>query len=46
MADPVQLLMGVRQSRQIPFSEDGGAEARFGEDHHPCCALDQMGAGA
>ena len=44
--ESIQLLIGIGQTRQVPLAKDGGAEAGFGKNHHPSCALDQMGAGA
>ena len=41
----VQFLMGVRQARQIPLAENGGAKTGFGKDHHAGGALDQVCAG-
>ena len=43
---PVELVVGVGEAGQIALAQDRRAEARFGEDHHPGGALDQVGAGA
>ncbi len=42
----VELGIGVGKAGEILLFEDGGAEARLGEDHHPRGGLQQMGAGA
>ena len=42
----VELLVHVRDSGEVAFGEDGGREARLGEDHHARRRLDQMRAGA
>ena len=42
----VDLVVDVGKSRKIPFGQNGGAEAWFGEDHHSGCGLKQMRAGA
>jgi len=44
--DLVQLVVGVGQAGQVPVVDDGGAETRFGENHHTRRRLHQMGAGA
>ena len=43
---PIQFVVGVRQARQVPFPQDGGAKTGLCEDHHPRCGLDQVGTGA
>ena len=45
-ADPVEFVVGIGEASQIPLAENGCAETGFGKNHHPCGALDQMGAGA
>ena len=42
----VEFVVGVGQSGQVALVDDGGGEARFGEDHHAGGRLDQMRAGA
>ena len=43
--DAVELLVAVRHSGEIALLDDRGAEARFGEHHHPRRGLQQMRAG-
>ena len=43
---PVQLVVDVGDSRQITLVQNGGGEARLGENHHARRRLNQMGAGA
>ena len=42
----LELVIGVGEAGEVALVEDGGAEARLGEDHHAGRRLDQMGAGA
>ena len=42
----VQFLVHVGHPGQIAFLDDGGGEARLGEDHDAGGGLDQVGAGA
>ncbi len=42
----VDLVLRIGHSGQVRFLEDGGAEARFGEDHHAGRRLQQVRAGA
>ena len=42
----IELFIAVGHSREVAVAEDGGGEARFGEDHHAGGALQQMRAGA
>ena len=44
--DPVQLLVGVGHAGEVALLHDGGGEAGFGEHHHPCGRLYQVGARA
>ena len=44
--DAVELLVGVRQAGEIALLQDGGGEARLGEDHDAGGGLHEMGAGA
>ncbi len=42
----VELLMRVGEAGEVALLDDGGGEARLGEDHHAGGRLDKMGAGA
>ena len=44
--DAVELVVGVGQAGEVALLDDGGGEARLGEDHHAGGRLDQVGAGA
>ena len=44
--EPIELLIGIGQTRQIPLAQDRCTEAGFRKDHHARSALHQVGAGA
>ena len=44
--DAVEFVVGVGQAGEVALVDDGGREARLGEDHHAGGGLDQMRAGA
>ena len=44
--DAVEFVIRVGQAGQIALVDDGGGEARLGEDHHAGGRLDQVRAGA
>ena len=44
--DAVEFVVEIGHAGQIALLQNGGGEARLGEDHHPRRRLDQMRAGA
>ena len=44
--DPVELVVDVRDPRQIALAEDRRGKARLGKDHNASGRLNQMGAGS
>ena len=44
--DAVELLVAIGHPGEVAFLDDGGAETRFGEDHHAGGGLEEVRAGA
>ena len=44
--DAVEFVVDVGDAGEVALLQNGGREARLGEDHHPGGGLDEMGAGA